>query len=210
MSEKKKTQLLFKFFGLKKCMWWKEYTTRNMYLAAGHNDRVLHELEGYGAPKLVWDDRRPMLNGGRPSGEGIVGMIFSDDAVFELLEQGRHLVDTAIRFSGSGNDHVMKGDGLVLHVSHGVQLQLVRDPGEKGGVGRVVGKSPSKIHGKLCIRGIRPCGGSLELGVDERDLMRRKHTFKHSIPSPSPGRSWGLHNIVSTCSWTSWGMWKVL
>ena len=30
-------------------------------LAAGHNDRVLHELEGYGAPKLVWDDRRPML-----------------------------------------------------------------------------------------------------------------------------------------------------
>ncbi|BAS95708.1 Os06g0102725 [Oryza sativa Japonica Group] len=140
-------------------------------LAAGHNDRVLHELEGYGAPKLVWDDRRPMLNGGRPSGEGIVGMIFSDDAVFELLEQGRHLVDTAIRFSGSGNDHVMKGDGLVLHVSHGVQLQLVRDPGEKGGVGRVVGKSPSKIHGKLCIRGIRPCGGSLELGVDERDLL---------------------------------------
>jgi hypothetical protein len=27
------------------------------YLSAGNNDRVLHELEGYGASEFIWDDR---------------------------------------------------------------------------------------------------------------------------------------------------------
>ena len=66
-----------------------------------------------------------MLYGGRPGAEHLCGGSFSDDAVFKLLEQGGHLLDAAIRFTATGDDHLMQGKGFFLDIGHGVQLQLI-------------------------------------------------------------------------------------
>lgn len=66
-----------------------------------------------------------MLYGGRPGAERLCGGSFSDDAVFKLLEQGRHLLHASIRFAAAGDDHLMQGEGFFLDISHGVQLQLI-------------------------------------------------------------------------------------
>jgi len=97
----------------------------NAYLSAGNDDRVLHELKGYWASELIRDDRRCMLYGGRPGAGRLCGGSFSDDAVFKLLEQGGHLLDAAIRFTATGDDHLMQGKGFFLDIGHGVQLQLI-------------------------------------------------------------------------------------
>ena len=98
----------------------------NAYLSAGDDDRVLHELKGYRASEFIGDDWRSVLYGGRPGGECLwCGSFFSDDTVFELLEQGRHLLDAAIRFAATGDDHLVQGDGFFLDIGHGLQLQLL-------------------------------------------------------------------------------------
>lgn len=68
-----------------------------------------------------------MVYGGRPSGESVHGggRSISDDAILELLEQGGHFVDTAVGLAAAGDDHVVEGKGLFLHIGYGLQLELV-------------------------------------------------------------------------------------